>query len=81
MVNLPILNIANQQDSSGWQDVIGVEVSLLGYQMGNKEPRYSVSTKAVYHLGAISGINTNQEDLPYWILKAKDNLVLGCSDS
>jgi hypothetical protein len=30
---------------------VGVEVLVLGYQMDNKEPGYSVSMCAVYHLG------------------------------
>lgn len=30
---------------------VGVEVSILGYQMANKEPGYSVSMRGVYHLG------------------------------
>jgi len=40
-------DISNFKDQSS----VGVEVSVLGYRIGDKEPGYSLGMRGVYHLG------------------------------
>jgi hypothetical protein len=35
------------------QSLVAVEVSVLGYQMGDREPSYSFGLRCVYHLGGL----------------------------
>jgi len=37
------------------QSLVAVEVSVLGYQMGDREPSYSFGLRCVYHLGGLQG--------------------------
>ncbi|KAN0077744.1 hypothetical protein V8E54_006048 [Elaphomyces granulatus] len=42
------------------QSTVAVEVALLGYQLADKDPGYSVGMQGIYHLGAVaSGTSTS----------------------
>jgi hypothetical protein len=45
-------------DRSNFKDrsSVGVEVTVMGYRMGDKEPGYSLSMKALYRLGPTQGL-------------------------
>jgi hypothetical protein len=37
------------------QSTVAVEVALLGYQLTDKEPSYSLGMQGIYHLGTVVG--------------------------
>ncbi|KAN0072664.1 hypothetical protein V8E54_009593 [Elaphomyces granulatus] len=37
------------------QSTVAVEVALLGYQLTDKEPSYSLGMQGIYHLGTVAG--------------------------